>query len=250
MTSFKQRRRLILTALAYLVVSASDAATVNINLLGKGQEKVLDQRYNDGESILLRTTSGTQSFTLSATNYGEDGQSAVRWGLVDASKPWNRGKEGALLQQGFAPTAVGSTSHSFLDAKGARAEMDASYLSVIINKSSATMFTNVRVDLAASSLALSPLSWAGTSANNFSTATNTIRGPLNSQGRGASWDFTNLNYAGDGPLELRFYGVLGGDSALLTNFSLQIGSVPIPEGGSLLLLAGTGFWLGLLRRHR
>jgi hypothetical protein len=226
----------------------SRAAMVSLNLLASTPDNLADPRYLDGESMLLRTTSGGQTFTLSATNYGGDELSTDRWGLIDDSKPWNRGKAGALLQAGFAPNAVGSTKHTYIAGKGSP-PMDtyASYLSLTINKSSATLFTSVQVNLIASTLALATTAWAGTSADNFATAI-TTKGRLSGQGLNVSWDFSNLNYQGDAPLELRFYGLMGADSALLKNVQIQLNATPVPEAKSILVLASCGLWFSRRKR--
>jgi hypothetical protein len=246
-----RRITLTLTALALILgATVAEAAIMSLNLLGKGMEKLVDTRYADGESMLLRTTSDGQTFTVSAANYGDDELATSRWGLIDASKPWNRGKEGAMLQQGFAPNAVGSTKHSFSAGKGSPTlDTYASYLSVKIDKAAATMFTSVKVDLIASTLSLATTAWAGTSADNFASAITTTRGGLNSQGKAYSWDFANLNYQGDAPLELRFYGLLGADAALLNKLQVQINAIAVPEPYALPVLGFFGtVWL--LRRKR
>lgn len=232
--------RLFLAVTLLACTSESRSAMVSLSLLGNSAEKLSDPAYQDGESMMLRTTSGGQTFTLSAANYGEDELATNRWGLIDASKPWNRGKEGALLQFGFDPSAVGSTKHTFTAGKGSTpTDIYASYVSLKIDKSAATMFTSIKVDLVASTLSLASTAWAGTSADNFTTATTSGRGGLNAQGRSASWDFANLNYASDAPLEIRIYGLSGADSALIKNLNLQVNAVPIPE-------ASTGLVCGLV----
>jgi hypothetical protein len=233
----------------FLSMRLSGAASLTVNMIGSNPTKSPDARYNDGESMILSTTSAGLQFKLQATGYGEDELSPARWGLVDASKPWNRGKEGALIQLGFAPNAVGSTQHNFVGATGTPATMDASYLSIIIDRSSTTMFTSLKVDLVASALALSTTSWGGTSADGFSTATGAVRGPVNAQGRAVSWTFADLNYAGSAPLELRFYGVLGADSSLLKNIVVQGETVPIPESHTVWLVASGALALTVRRRR-
>ena len=226
------------------------AAVTSLSLVGSSTEKLADARYADGESMVLRTTSGGLTFSLSAVNYGDDALSPTRWGLIDASKPWNRGKEGALLQQGFAPSAIGSTTHSFTGAAGAtKLETGASYLSVKIDKAPGTMFASIKMDLIASTLSMAATAWAGSSGDNFLTAFTPKRGGLSAQGRAYSWTFSNLNYLGDAPLELRFYGLQGADAAQLNSAQLQVDVIPVPESQTVipmgLLVAGL-----LMRRSR
>ncbi len=241
----------IITLALLFGASVTKAAMMSLNLLGTGMEKLIDSRYADGESMLLRTTSSGKTFTLSAANYGDDELSTSRWGLIDASKPWNRGKEGAMLQQGFAPSGIGSTKHTFSLGKGSPTlDTYASYVSLKIDKSSALMFSSVKVDLIASTLSLATTAWAGTSADNFTSAITTSRGGLNTQGRAYSWDFANLNYRGDAPLEIRFYGLQGADAALLNSMQVQINAVSVPEARAVTMQGLMGsVWLLRRRRH-
>lgn len=224
----------ILTAVG---LSASlQAATVNLDFLGGSATISADSRYQDGESMIVSTSGGGMTATLSATSYGEDPMSSERWGLVDASRPWNRGKAGALLRQGFAPSAVGSTQHNYSTAPGVTNSTEASYVSIIIQKPSATLFTQLRVDLLASDIALSGNAWGGTSADGFSSTAVPSRLGNSPAGRNLAWDFSNLNYAGDSPLEIRLYGLVGGDVGTLSKFRVSFTSVPIPEPATLSLL--------------
>lgn len=249
---FKARQISVILLAVALILSVGRVcgAVTAVSLVGSGTEKLNDARYADGESMVLRTTSGGQIFTVSAVNYGDDALSLTRWGLIDASKPWNRGKEGALLQQGFAPSSVGSTTHTFSPTAGAPVQQtDASYLSVKIDKSAATMFASIKLDLIASTINMASTAWAGTSADNFTNPFTATRGGLSAQGRAYSWTFSNLNYVGDAPLELRFYGLQGADAAQLNGLQLQVNLTPIPEAQTMIAL-GMGASMCFLRRRR
>jgi hypothetical protein len=250
MLTIQRITRFLVAIVSLSSAAQTDAAMMSLNLLGNGAEKLLDPQYSDRDSMLLRTTSNGQTFSLSAAYYGDDELSTSRWGLLDASKQWNRGKEGAMLQQGFAPSAIGSTKHLFTSGKGTPTlSTYASYVSLLIDKSSATLFSSVRVDLIASTLSLASTAWAGTSADNFASAVTTTRGSISSQGRAYSWDFSSLNYSGDAPLELRFYGLQGADSALINNLQIHLNAVAIPEPRAMLGL-GLISAVWLLQRKR
>ena len=246
--------RLALFLGALVFCAPGRAANVVLDLLGNGNAISEDARYRDGESMVISTTKGGLNATFSGMNYGDDPIGIDRWGLLDASRPWNRGKSGAMLRNGFAPNAVGSTEHTYSIGKGATATVEASYLSITIQKSTQTMFSSIQVNLQGSTMIVSANAWAGTSMDGFSSAItpSTGNGNGNAQGRPVSWSFDNLDFSGDGPLEIRLYGIAGGDSADLSKLQVHVGTaaVPVPEPAVTSLLVASLFILTRRRRGR
>lgn len=227
------------------------SATVTMDFLAPGTSLTEDTRYNDGESMVLQTSHNGVIGRVSAANYSDDASSSDRWGLVDASKPWNRGKQGALIRMGIAPSAVGSTRHEFGAGPGSLRSTDASYISIRIERPSTTLFTDLRVDLLTSNVIAASTAWGGTSADGFTSVAQPGRPQTNSQGRLISWDFSNLNYTGTEPLEIRLYGLIGADIGTLKSLRVNIGATPIPEPCTMSLLVACAVMMVAKRtRHR
>lgn len=238
--------RLLFALMAMACSGMSRGASVVLDLMATDAQLISDAVYNDGESIMVSTTKGGIATTFRGVNYGDDPTSPDQWGLIDASRPWNRGRAGLMLRGGYAPDAVGSTQSSFR-VGGTTGTTQASYLSIVLQNSSQTMFSGVQITLKATTMAVSSNTWGGTSADGFSTAFT----PTKDAGKSLTWDFTNLDFVGSGPLEIRIYGLAGGDTADLSSLSIKVttAQIPIPEPATTGLLV-FGLMVGLAGRRR
>lgn len=180
-------------------------------------------------STMSAGTSGVPGLmtTLAGRGYGVDQAGTARWGIVAGGISWLAEAQGWTVRNGFAPDAIGSTISTSTGV-----EVAASYLSVMLQGLDAgTVLNDVSLTFSDVTYLKPDQAWAGTSMDSFSHAIALTYSKVGTS-RQLSVTLPELTQAGTDPLEIRLYGIIGGDEGafrMLTVNGQVSGPSPIPE---------------------
>ena len=235
----------LLSVLA-LSASASFAATLDIRFAPTDAQSP-DAMY-PLDSTVTTGTSATAGLiaTLAGRNYGVEPAGTSRYGIA-ASPPLTPASAAVwTVRSGFAPVAVGSTQNS-------TAQTGASYMSVVLSGAAAgTVFKNVALTFAGIVTTTNTNAWAGTSANNFATSTALTFSRVNTV-RQLAVTLPEFTTPTSDPLEIRLYGILGGDTGTFKSVSVTgetIAPSPVPEPDATLLITSVALGAAVSFRRR
>ena len=231
---------------ALFAVVPVKAADILITFDPSQAQATLDPAFHDFESAVFngQSTDSRVVATLAGRDYVQDPLAGEIWGLLDNSKPWNEGRPGWLVRQGWESNVLGVPVNHQADG-----DVPAAYLLIKLTRPEDLMFDSVTViiDRPINSEFLN--NWGSSSADgnaSFSVA-DVVR---TSSSETLTLTLSNLNFTGGDPLEIKVYGVLGEDDG---TFGIQalvnaVPLIPVPEPGSLVLLGVS--CCALLRRRR
>lgn len=216
-----------------------------------------DPIYPTTSTISAGTTSIPGVFaTLAGRGYGVEEGGSSRWGVVAGDISWLRNTQGWTVRNGFAPDAIGSTLSTSTGV-----EVAASYLSVMLQGLDAgTVLRDVALTFNDVTYLRPEQAWAGSNADDFSTGI-ALRYFRVKGSRQLSVTLPEITQTGTDPLEIRLYGIIGGDEGafnMLTVNAQVTPPSPIPEPDARMLVtavvlgASVAFRrrLGSLRRFR
>ena len=180
-----------------------------------------DAHYNDGESAVFDAVADDPrvKVKLAGRDYLQDPLDGEEWGLLDNSLWWNEGKKGWLVRQGWESSVIGETVNHQPDG-----DVKAAYLQLTMSKPEEVVFGTITVSFE------NPVNtefvnlWGSTSADGFGTFSLGVVEHLLGNEK-ATVTFSNLNYIGTDPLEIRIYGVLGEDDG---TFGVRLTVIPEP----------------------
>lgn len=232
----------------FLVVLPLQSAVLNLQF-NPSSGTATDPVYPSTSTISAGTTSMPGLFaTLAGRGYGVEEGGSARWGVSAGGIGWLTNTQGWTVRNGFAPDAIGSTISTSTGV-----EVAASYLSVMLQGLDAgTVLRDVALTFTDVTYLKPDQAWAGSSGDAFSSAIPLSYSKVGGSRR-LSVNLPEITQSGTDPLEIRLYGIIGGDEGafnMLTVNAQVSPRSPIPEPDARMLVTAVILGASVAFRRR